>query len=296
MQDSGEGDHMNKYILAGLIVLIGISIVSTSYTRHLETQEIEKGESLSQEITQTKNTIAALTSEISETEKKTSEIEPFIQEEKEKQKEIQDSIDALNLKEPELQGKLNLYEKIATRDPRVFITLDDPVVKAKVEEVTRLSRTTEEKQQAIFEYVRKEITYVTEGNPKKWKYPQPFLQFKPEFWQLPRETIAWGSGDCEDQAILLCTMMRIAGVPASNVRAVLGVIRFPGGTFGHVWVEFKMGDTWYALESTNRYFNYMEKSEYYSQYSPYVMGWFNDEEYHTERSSWPGGSAIFALL
>ena len=293
MQDSGEGDHMNKYILAGLIVLIGISIVSTSYTRHLETQEIEKGESLSQEITQTKNTIAALTSEISETEKKTSEIEPFIQEEKEKQKEIQDSIDALNLKEPELQGKLNLYEKIATRDPRVFITLDDPVVKAKVEEVTRLSRTTEEKQQAIFEYVRKEITYVTEGNPKKWKYPQPFLHFKPEFWQLPRETIEWGSGDCEDQAILLCTMMRIAGVPASDVRVVLGLLH---GSGGHAWVEFKMGDTWYALESTSVYFNYMEKSEYYSLFLPDIMGWFNDDEYYEEESWKTGGQIKFVTV
>lgn len=284
---------MNKYILAGLVVLIGISVVSSSYTHNMETQELEKGQSLSQEITQTKNTSAALTSEVSQTEQKISEIEPFILEEQEKQKEIQDLIDVINLKELELQEKLNLYEKIATKDPRVLITLDDPVVKAKVEEVTRLSRTTEEKQQAIFEYVRKEITYVTEGNPKEWKYPQPFLQFKPEFWQLPRETIEWGSGDCEDQSILLCTMMRMAGVPASNVRVVLGILYVSGGAGGHAWVEFKMGDTWYALESTSVYFNYMEKSEYYSLFSPDIMGWFNDEEYYEEESWKTGGIIIF---
>ena len=294
MQDSGEGDHMNKFILAGLIVLIGISIVSTSYTHNLETQETVKGQSLSQEINETKNTIETLTSEISQTEQKILEVEPFILEEQEKQKEIQNSIDALTLEEPELRDELNFYEKIAERDPRVLITLDDPLVKAKVEEVTRLCRTTEEKQQAIFEYVRKEITYVTEGNPKKWKYPQPFLQFKPEFWQLPRETIEWGSGDCEDQSILLCTMMRMVGVPASNVRVVLGILHVSGGIGGHAWVEFNMGDTWYALESTSVYFNYMEKEEYYSLFSPDIMGWFNDEEYYEEESRETGGLLSFA--
>ncbi len=293
MQDSGEGDHMNKFVLAGLVVLIGISVVSSYYTHDMETQETGKGQSLSQEITQTKDTIAALKSETSQTEQKILEVEPFILEEQEKQKEIQNLIDALNLKEPELQEKLNLYEKVATKDPRVLITLDDPVVKAKVEEVTRLSRTTGEKQQAIFEYVRKEITYVTEGNPKEWKYPQPFLQFKPEFWQFPRETIEWGSGDCEDQSILLCTMMRMAGVPASNVRVVLGLLHVSGGVGGHAWVEFKMGDTWFALESTSVYFNYMEKSEYYSLFSPDIMGWFNDEEYYEEESWKTGGLIIF---
>ncbi|MBU7017524.1 MAG: transglutaminase domain-containing protein [Theionarchaea archaeon] len=284
---------MNKYILAGLFVLIGISIVSSYYTHTLETQEAGKGQSLSQEITQTKNTIATLTSEISQTEQKILETDPLILEEQEKQEEIQNIIDTLDLKESELQEALNFYEKIATKDPRVLITLDDPVVKAKVEEVTRLSRTTEEKQQAIFEYVRKEITYVTEGNPKEWKYPQPFLQFKPEFWQLPRETIEWGSGDCEDQSILLCTMMRIAGVPASDVRVVLGILHVSGSVGGHAWVEFKMGDTWFALESTSVYFNYMEKSEYYSLLSPDIMGWFNDEEYYEEESWRTGGLVIF---
>ena len=293
MQDSGEGDHMNKYILAGLVVLIGISLVSSYYTHTMETQEAAAGQSLSQTIAQTKNTIATLKSEISQIEQKILEIERVILEEQEKQEEIQNLIDALSLKESELQEKLNLYEKIATKDPRVLITINDPVVKAKVEDITRLAVTTGEKQQAIFEYVRKEITYVTEGNPKEWKYPQPFLQFKPEFWQLPRETIEWGSGDCEDQSILLCTMMRMAGVPASNVRVVLGLLHVSGGVGGHAWVEFKMGDTWFALESTSVYFNYMEKTLYYSLFSPDIMGWFNDEEYYEEESWKTGGLAIY---
>ncbi len=285
MSNSREGDAM-KIILLGLAVLISISLVSAYYTHDLEVQETEKGQLISKEVETLESQVSEVESRISQTETKTSDIDPLIQEEQEKQKDIQDQTEALTVKEKELEEKIQLQEEIAERDPRALITLDDPVVIAKVKEVTRLSRTTEEKQQAIFEYVRKEIKYIYEGNPKKWSYPQSFLQFKSDFWQLPRETIEWGTGDCEDRSILLCTMMRIAGVPADNVRIVLGTVQ---GSFGHAWIEFKKGDEWFALESTCPGCNYVSRALYYQIYYPDVWGWFNDKEYHEETPGTPEG-------
>jgi transglutaminase-like putative cysteine protease len=282
MRDSGEGDSMKKYLLIGIAIVVGISLVSAYQTYDMRGRERERGESISEEKLQVENQISDLESLIFQIEDDTSKIGPLVVEEKEIQEEIEDEIEALNVEKPELEEKIASYEEISERDPRALITVDDPVVRAKVEEITRACRTTEEKQQAIFEYVRKEIEYVTEGNPKKWSYPRSFLQFKTEFWQLPRETIEWGTGDCEDQSILLCTMMRIAGVPASDVRVVLGIVHFDGDRGGHAWTEFKVGGEWYALESTISTTNYIRRSEYYEWFSPDLYGWFNDEEYYEE--------------
>lgn len=284
---------MKKYVVIGCIVLIGMSLVSSYYTYTLEQRELLEGQSLSGEIQQIKTQVADVESLISQAEEKKSETEPLITQEQEEQRQIQDQINGLNLEKLELEEKLEHYEELAAADPRIFITVNDPVVKAQVEEVTRLCTSMEEKQLAVFEYVRKEIEYVTEGNPKKWSYPQPYLQYKFDFWQFPRETIEWRKGDCEDQSILLCTMMRAAGVSASNVRVVVGIIYGDGGSGGHAWVEFKMGDTWYVLESTVSYLNYIEQSVYYNLFSPDVLGWFNDEEYYEEEIPEIGGPITF---
>lgn len=285
MFNSKEGDTMKIYLVVGLVILLGISAVSVYYTHDLEVKETDKEKSISEEINTFESQITEAESRISQTEQNIADTAPLIQEEQKKQKEAQDQIGVLTAKKEELEKELDFYKELAKKDPRVLIMVDDPVVKAKVEEVTRLCKTREEKQQAIFEYVRKEIEYVTEGNPKKWLYPRSHLQFKFDFWQLPRETIEWGKGDCEDVSILLCTMMRIAGVPADNVRIVLGTVQ---GSFGHAWIEFKIGDEWYALEATCPTCNYIERSLYYELLYPEVWGWFNDKEYHDEKSGETG--------
>ena len=275
---------MKTYITALLIILMCLGVGSSYYTYRMGSLERERGQSLSDDIQQIETEITQTGSILSSLEEKKSETEALIQEEVEKQEEIQDQIDAFVLKKGELEEKLELYKNITQGDPRVLITVNDSVVKAKVEEITRFCQTIEEKQLAVFEYVRNEIEYITEGNPKKWYYPQPFLQYKYEFWQLPRETIEWGKGDCEDQAILLCTLMRVIGVPASDVRVVVGLVSLGGGT-AHAWTEFKLGTRWYILESTCPTCDYIKKSEYYEFFSPEIWGWFNDKEFYREESS-----------
>jgi transglutaminase-like putative cysteine protease len=287
MSNTGKGDIMNMkaLLLAGGLTVVMVIFIGTTYQYHtLQEEEHNKSFSMTEEMQKVKDKITSTESELEQTEQEITETEDLISLEQQEQAGLQQQIDQLDAKKFDLNSELDLQEKILARDPRVLITTDDPVVIAKVDEVTRLCRTTEEKQQAVFEYVRKEIEYVTEGNPKEWKYPKEFLAFKFDFWQLPRETIEWRKGDCEDRSILLCTMMRIAGVPADNVRVVLGVVHFTGGQSGHAWIEFKMGNTWYALESTCAMCNYFEKAYYYNSYNPDVWGWFNDREYHDLKS------------
>ncbi len=256
--------------------------------------EIERGKIISEDALRTRNQISNVESLIAQIQEKISETDALIQKEQKTQEEIENLIAALAQRKLKLQEQIHPYEEIAEGDPRVLITMEDPEVKAKVKEVTR--RWDASVQEAIFEYVRDEIKYTTEGNPKKWSYPKPFLKFKFDFWQLPRETIQWKKGDCEDKSILLCTMMRIAGVPASDVRVVLGLIYLGDEVLGgHAWCEFKLGTKWYVLEATCSTCGYIERSEYYDFYSPEVWGWFNDEEYHEEKPGDTGGF-LFTIL
>lgn len=51
-----------------------------------------------------------------------------------------------------------------------------------------------------------------------------------DYWQFPIETLERGSGDCEDIAILLCSLLRASGVPADQVYVVIGT---PKGTVNY---------------------------------------------------------------
>lgn len=65
-----------------------------------------------------------------------------------------------------------------------------------------------------------------------------------EKWQTPYETYSLKTGDCEDGAILLFTLARLAGISANQIRIVCGDVR--GG--GHCWVEYisdSNGQTYY---------------------------------------------------
>ena len=44
-----------------------------------------------------------------------------------------------------------------------------------------------------------------------------------DYWQTPEETLSYHTGDCEDFAILLCSLLRAYGIDAERVYVVLGV-------------------------------------------------------------------------
>jgi hypothetical protein len=54
-----------------------------------------------------------------------------------------------------------------------------------------------------------------------------------EYWKLPCETIRDGRGDCEDYAILLCSLLRHSGYDAESVYVIVG----HSEVGGHAWVK-----------------------------------------------------------
>ena len=73
-----------------------------------------------------------------------------------------------------------------------------------------------------------------------------------EYWLYPSETLALKKGDCEDFAILLCSLIRAKGTPAEEVRVVAGLVPTNGDIAGHAWVELKYQGKWLPLECATR--------------------------------------------
>ncbi len=62
-------------------------------------------------------------------------------------------------------------------------------------------------------------------------------------WQFPDETLKLRTGDCEDRALLIASMLLASGISSFNVRVALGKFRAWFGKkhedFDHVWVTYK---------------------------------------------------------
>lgn len=66
-----------------------------------------------------------------------------------------------------------------------------------------------------------------------------------ETLQTPARTIELGAGDCDDQCILISSLLEAAGHPTRFV-----AVGFFPGQFSHVFVETRLGDRWIPLETT----------------------------------------------
>ncbi|SEK86064.1 transglutaminase-like domain-containing protein [Nitrosovibrio tenuis] len=91
----------------------------------------------------------------------------------------------------------------------------------------------------ITEFVSKKIEYrLTEGLDP---------------WQFPDETLKLRSGDCEDRALLIASMLLASGISSFNVRMALGKFRAWFGKkhedIDHVWVMYKdEAGKWQVIE------------------------------------------------
>jgi len=64
-----------------------------------------------------------------------------------------------------------------------------------------------------------------------------------DYWQLPSTTLKLRTGDCEDQAILLASLLRALRLPRENVRVAVSYTRH------HAWCEIKIPLPIYGLEN-----------------------------------------------
>lgn len=65
----------------------------------------------------------------------------------------------------------------------------------------------------------------------------------------PTRTLQYGQGDCDDQAVLLASLLESIGHPTRFV-AIKGNVL---GPFVHVYTETKIGNKWYPVETTEKF-------------------------------------------
>jgi transglutaminase-like putative cysteine protease len=97
-----------------------------------------------------------------------------------------------------------------------------------------------------------------------------------DYWQFGKETVSLRTGDCEDFAILLCSLFRAAGYSPDDVYVVIG----KNANGYHAWVKINL-DTlgWYNLEPQENGWatlvgDFITLSDYQALYE------FNDQQFH----------------
>jgi transglutaminase-like putative cysteine protease len=121
---------------------------------------------------------------------------------------------------------------------KLFITPDEECVQSAYNEI--ISGFVPLHWIAIRDWVGKSIEYVND-------YDSHGVG---EFWQLGKETLESRTGDCEDFAILLCSLLRADGWSAEGVYVVIG--QNEAGDY-HAWVKIEIPLVgWYNIEPTQR--------------------------------------------
>ena len=125
-----------------------------------------------------------------------------------------------------------------TEDANLFITPYDPVI---IELRNQIVRNKPIHWMALRNWVGSNIEYEYDSNQFR----------KNEYWLLSRETLSFEQGDCEDQAILLCSLLRADGWDPDDVYVIIGMV----GDEGHAWVSLKIfsalgQELWINLEPT----------------------------------------------
>ncbi|MDI6763306.1 MAG: DUF3857 domain-containing transglutaminase family protein [Thermodesulfobacteriota bacterium] len=137
-------------------------------------------------------------------------------------------------------------------------TEPDESIRRKVAELTRDLATSKEKIEAIFDYVKREIRYVSIGLGKSG--------YEPENAQKVFEN---KYGDCKDKSTLLISMLRVAGVPAhyvliptNDIGNLIKDFPYPF-QFDHCIVGVEDGDKYHFLDpvAENYRFDYLPSSD-----------------------------------
>jgi len=88
---------------------------------------------------------------------------------------------------------------------------------------------------ALYDYVRDCIRYVKDISGV-------------ETLATPEKTLVMQVGDCDDQSVLLATMLEAVGYPT---RFIVAGYNEPG-VFEHVYLEALVGDEWIAMDPTEQ--------------------------------------------
>lgn len=117
----------------------------------------------------------------------------------------------------------------------LFITPNDPIVKLKEDQITS-------------NWLIPDLIELREWVASNIKYKYDIeVHGANDYWQLPRETIILGTGDCEDFAILLVSLLRANGYGSKDVYVLAGPST--SGGYSHAWIVVKTDlGIWWTIE------------------------------------------------
>ncbi|MCR5026278.1 MAG: transglutaminase [Methanobrevibacter sp.] len=139
--------------------------------------------------------------------------------------------------------------------PSTHCQSNNAEIVALAERLTQGLTTSVEKATAIYNYVRDKISYS--------------FYYDTNYGAVG--TLHSGSGNCVDQAHLVIALYRAANLPA---RYVHGTCVFSsGGTYGHVWAQVLIGDTWIVTDPTSTR-NSFDKVVNWNNYNYVLKGYF----------------------
>ena len=149
---------------------------------------------------------------------------------------LPDSIAIKSLTSTSYPGKLNSKNTITNLAPYLAASTNCQVNNAKIKQlVSKLTSglsSEDSKAKAIYNYVRDTISYS--------------FYYDTRYGAVG--TLDAKTGNCVDHSHLLVAMYRAAGLPA---RYVHGTCTFTSGTYGHVWTQVLLGDTWVVADATS---------------------------------------------
>jgi Bacterial transglutaminase-like cysteine proteinase BTLCP len=124
-----------------------------------------------------------------------------------------------------------------------FITLDCPCIVECLQDIDPTyegdppDQPTKDGFDAIRNWVAANIEY--KSDEEQWGVE--------EYWQTPEESLSLHTGDCEDFAILLCTLLRAYGIPVEQMYVAVGV---DNQGYGHAFLieNWYLDGEWRAIE------------------------------------------------
>ena len=152
-----------------------------------------------------------------------------------------------------LQDEVN--QRINHPDPTIFVTPQDPEVTSLVQDLTGggWSDTSDYHEfwtdiKTLYDWVDTNIDGRYDGlTPRLPDDPSLETDYGTDMWQFPEETLELKKGDCEDQAILLCSMIRQYSNQQPNIDCIWII--------GHVGVQITVsGNNLVILDPALNYF------------------------------------------